>query len=100
MTGEADAFLEAFFGDGNELTPAMLVATNPPLAEWLEERVQALRQEPRGPALLPRRRGITTTCTGSPFPRDRRELIQALQSFVGPTYGKSGSTAPSTRATR
>jgi hypothetical protein len=88
MTQEADAFLEAFFGDGNELTPAALAVANPSLAEWLEERVRILRQEPLAPALLPRRRGNTTTWYGlTHSPRERRELIQALESFVGPTYG-------------
>lgn len=88
MTEEADVFLQAFFGDGNELTPATLAVANPSLAEWLEERVRGLRQEPLAPALLPRRRGNTTTWYGlTHSPRDRRELIQALQSFVGPTYG-------------
>lgn len=88
MTGEADGFLHAFFGDGNDLTLAELAATNPSLAEWLDERIQALRREPLAPALLPRRRGNITTWYGlTHSSRDRRELIQALQSFVGPTYG-------------
>lgn len=88
MTQDADAFLEAFFGDGNELTPSALAVANPALADWLEERVRSLKQEPLAPALLPRRSGNTTTWYGlAHSPRERRELIQALQSFVGPTYG-------------
>lgn len=88
MTRDTDAFLEAFFGDGNELTPSALTVANPALADWLEERMRLLKQEPLAPALLPRRRDNTTTWYGlTHSPRERRELIQAVQSFVGPTYG-------------
>ncbi|HUP86882.1 MAG TPA: protein DpdD [Acidimicrobiales bacterium] len=88
MTQDVDGFLDAFFGDGNELTPAALAEANPALAEWLEERVRSLKHDPLAPALLPRRQGNTTTWYGlTHSPRERRELIQALQSFVGPTYG-------------
>jgi hypothetical protein len=83
-----DSFLSAFFGDGNDLTLETLTHSNPALAEWLNERITVLRREPRAPALLPRRQGSAVTWYGlAHSSRDRRELVQVLYSFVGPTYG-------------
>jgi uncharacterized protein YqcC (DUF446 family) len=87
VSAETESFLGAFFGAGNDLSVENLVASNPVLAEWLERRIAALRASPLSPTLLPRRRGDTLTWYGlARSVRERRELVQVLQSFVGPTY--------------
>ena len=87
MSVETESFLSAFFGEGNDLSVEDLVASNPVLAEWLDRRVSALRSSPLSPTLLPRRRGSRVTWYGlARSVRERRELVQVLQSFVGPTY--------------
>jgi hypothetical protein len=87
VSAETDSFLGGFFGAGNDLSVENLVAANPVLAEWLERRIAALRALPLSPTLLPRRRGDALTWYGlARSVRERRELVQVLQSFVGPTY--------------
>lgn len=88
MSEAVESFLVGFFGEGNDLAPDELAASNPALAEWLEERIADLRRDPLTPSLLPRRQGNTVTWYGlAQTLRDRRELIELLQAFVGPTYG-------------
>ena len=87
MNAEVDSFLDTFFGPGNDLSVAALAASNPALAAWLDRRIAALRESPEMPALLPRRRGEALAWYGiARTKRERRELVQVLQAFVGPTY--------------
>ncbi|HMR94324.1 MAG TPA: protein DpdD [Microthrixaceae bacterium] len=87
MSAEVEAFLGSFFGPGNDLSVADLAASNPTLAEWLDGRIAALRESPDSPTLLPRRRGDALAWYGiARTKRERRELAQVLQAFVGPTY--------------
>jgi hypothetical protein len=87
VSAEAESFLGAFFGPGNDLSVADLAVSNPALAEWLDGRIAALRESPDMPALLPRRRGDALAWYGiARTKRERRELVQVLQAFVGPTY--------------
>lgn len=87
MSAEVESFLGAFFGPGNDLSVAELAVSNPALAEWLDGRIAVLRESPDRPALLPRRRGDALSWYGiARTKRERRELLQVLQAFVGPTY--------------
>lgn len=87
MTADVESFVGAFFGAGNDLSVAELAVSNPALAQWLDGRIAALRESPHTPALLPRRRGDLLTWYGiARTKRERRELVQVLQAFVGPTY--------------
>jgi hypothetical protein len=87
VSTEAQSFLDAFFGPGNDLSVADLAASNPALADWLDARIAALRAATNTPTLLPRRRGNAVTWYGLAHTvRERREFLQVLHAFVGPTY--------------
>lgn len=91
VSAETESFLSAFFGAGNDLSVEDLVASNPVLAEWLKRRIAVLRSSPLSATLLPRRRGDKLTWYAlARSVRERRELVQILQSFVGPTYAALG----------
>jgi hypothetical protein len=90
MSTEAvEAFIPAFFGEGNDLSLEALVGSNPDLAGWLEERLASLRAEPNGMHVLPRRHEGKTTWYGlAHSSRQLRELEHRLQSFLAPSYAR------------
>lgn len=85
----ADAFLAAFFGLGNDLSVDDLRSSHPDLADWLERRTDAVRETPTAAHVLPRRTGGTTKWYGlAHSDRQLRELAERLGAFVGPTYAR------------
>ncbi len=95
MTADVDAFLDQFFGRGNELNPATMSSQSPDLAAWLNDRLSDLRAEPTGTHLLPRRwRGVTTWYALAHSRRQAQALSQELQAFIGASYAKVERPTP------
>src|ERR1043165_404361 len=90
MTSEVVAsFLADFFGEGNDLSPSRLSEESPELAGWLNDRLEALRRDPDGTHVLPRRHGGHTFWYGiAHSTRQLRALQQALEAFIGTTYAR------------
>jgi hypothetical protein len=89
MSRSVDSFLASFFGAGNDLSVDKLRSTHPDLADWLEDSISALRDDPGAAHVLPRRTGAVTKWYGlAHSDRQLRELTERLTAFVGPTYGR------------
>ena len=89
MSGDVESFLSAFFGAGNDLSVENLRSSHPELAQWLEDRIAAVRADPDASHVLPRRAGATTRWYGLAHSvRQLRELAEHLTAFVGPTYAR------------
>lgn len=85
----ADAFLEGFFGEGNDLSLQSLETQSPELAGWLEGRLDHLREQPSASHFLPRRNGETTRWYGlAHSARELAGLIEAIEAFIVPSYGR------------
>ncbi len=90
-----ETLLKAFFGEGNDVSPGQLPARAPELAAWLDRRIERLRQDPMATHVLPRTTSGRTTWYGlAHSQRQLRDLTQALEAFVVPTYGRLRSPAP------
>lgn len=79
-------FLDAFYGEGNELTRQALATSQTRLASVARDWEGLLRDE-GSVALLPRKRGKQWTWYAIAFDaRSLRDLGEQLMAFVGPSY--------------
>ena len=77
-----NGLLDDFFGTGNEIKPAEM---DPPMQALLDNWQATIRSG--GVGFLPRRTAQRTYWYAfAPSPRQRRELLDLLDAWIGPTY--------------